>query len=111
MNFRTIRTLVAAFLMALAIASPIAANAQDSRKVINRVNPVYPPLARKMNVGGTVKVEVTISPAGNVTDTKVIGGHPLLITAATDAVKKWKYEAAGETTNTTVEFRFNLNEQ
>ncbi len=110
MNFRTIRTLVAAFLLALAIASPRPVQAQESRKVVNRVNPVYPALARKMNVAGTVKVEVTISPAGNVTDTKVIGGHPLLISAATDAVKKWKYEAAGETTNTTVEFRFNLSE-
>ncbi|MGH9578847.1 MAG: energy transducer TonB [Terriglobales bacterium] len=110
MNSRTIRTLVAALLLALAVASPRPAQAQDARKVINRVNPVYPPLARKMNVAGTVKVEVTISPAGNVTDTKVIGGHPLLISAATDALKRWKYEAAGETTNTTVEFRFNLSE-
>jgi len=109
-NFSTIRTLVAAFLMTLAIVSPRPAQAQETRKVVNRVNPVYPPLARKMNVAGTVKVEVTISPAGTVTDTKVIGGHPLLISAATDAVKKWKYEAASETTSTTVEFRFNLNE-
>ena len=110
MNSRTIRTLVAALLLALTVASPRPAQAQDARKVVNRVNPVYPPLARKMNVAGTVKVEVTISPAGNVTDTKVIGGHPLLITAATDALKKWKYEAAGETTNTTVEFRFNITD-
>jgi outer membrane biosynthesis protein TonB len=51
-------------------------------------------------------VEATISAAGNVTDTKVVGGHPLLIQAAVDALKKWKYEAAGETTTTVVEFRF-----
>ena len=110
MNRTIIRTVVAALLLATALASPCATQAQESRKVINRVTPIYPPLAKKMNVAGTVRVEVTISPAGSVTDTKAIGGHPLLISAAIDAVKKWKYEAAGETTNTTVEFRFNINE-
>ena len=110
MNFRTIRTLVAALLLALAVASPRSAEAQEGRKVITRVNPLYPTLAKKINATGAVKVEVTISPAGNVTDTRVVGGHPLLITAAVEAVKKWKYEPAGETTSTTVEFRFNIND-
>ncbi len=101
-----IRTIVAALLLATAVALPRPAQAQDARKVVNRVSPVFPALAKKMNVAGVVKVEATISPSGNVTDTKVVGGHPLLIQAAVDALKKWKYEAAGETTSTVVEFRF-----
>ncbi|MGH9602356.1 MAG: energy transducer TonB [Terriglobales bacterium] len=72
---------------------PRPAQAQDSRRVINRVNLVYPPLARKMNVAGTLKVEVTISPAGNVTDTKVIGGHPLLIAMHYNRRRKSEREA------------------
>jgi hypothetical protein len=29
-----------------------------------------------------------------VKETKVIGGHPILVTAAVDAVKKWKFDSA-----------------
>ncbi len=103
----TIRTIVVALLLAAAVALPQPARAQEARKVVNRVSPVFPPLAKKMNVAGVVKIEATISAAGTVASTKVIGGHPLLAQAAVDALNKWKYEAAGETTTTVVEFRFN----
>ena len=64
----------------------------DNRKSVKTVPPVYPAIAVKMRVEGTVKLDATIDPNGSVSDVKVVSGHQLLVTAAVDAVKKWKYE-------------------
>jgi len=90
-------------------ARPAFADDEGGRKVKNKVQPVYPDLAKRMNVTGSVKVEVVISPNGTIKSTKVIGGHPLLIEPAVDAIKKWRFEPGSEETTTTVEFRFNNN--
>jgi TonB family protein len=63
-----------------------------------------------MNITGTVKVLVTVAPNGSVKEAKLMGGHPVLATAAIDAVRKWKYEAAPEETVGVVEFRFDPNQ-
>jgi TonB family protein len=81
-----------------------------TRKVKYKVAPGYPELARKMNIAGVVKVLVTVAPNGVVKDAKLMGGHPVLATAAIDAVRKWKYEAAPEETAGIVEFRFDPNQ-
>ena len=95
-------------LAGLAALTPVSAFAQDeARKAKSKVTPVYPELAKKMNVSGTVKVEVTIAPNGAVKSTRVIGGHPLLVDAAVDAVKRWKYEPGPDETIQVVEFKFN----
>ena len=82
--------------------------AQDelSRKTKTRIAPAYPELARRMNITGTVKVLVVVSPNGNLKDTKVLGGNPLLVNAAMDALKKWKFEPADAESSGTVEFKF-----
>ena len=77
-----------------------------TRKVKSKVPPVYPEIARRMSITGTVKMLVVVSPNGAVKNTKVMGGHPLLVTAATDALKKWKFEPASEESSGIVEFRF-----
>jgi TonB family protein len=80
---------------------PGIADGQDhaDRKVINRVAAVYPALARRMHVGGVVKLEVAIRANGSVKSTRAVGGNPVLIGPATEAVRQWKFEAApGETT-------------
>lgn len=82
-------------------ASAQAANAGGNadRKVSARVAPVYPELAKKMHIHGTVKVEAVVRPNGIVKSTRVLGGNPVLVQAAEDAVAKWKFEPAqGETT-------------
>ncbi len=79
---------------------------EAKRKVKSRVTPVYPDLARRMNVSGKVKIEVVIAPDGRVRNTRVIGGHPLLVNAALDAVKEWRFVAAPEETTQVVEFEF-----
>jgi len=76
------------------------------RRAKNKVPAVYPELARKMNLTGTVKVEVVVSANGVVKDAKVIGGHPVLANAALDAVKKWRFEPALSESSGVVDFKF-----
>jgi TonB family protein len=56
-----------------------------------KVDPIYPPLARVARVQGTVVLRVTISKTGNVQKVSLVSGHPLLVSAAIDAVKQWKF--------------------
>ena len=95
-----------------ALASPAKTYSQDAssdsvkRKVKTRVTPEYPPLAKQMRVTGRVKIETTIAADGHVSSTKVVGGSPLLVSAALDAVKKWRFEPAGKESVETIEFDF-----
>jgi len=61
-------------------------------RVINIVSPVYPKLALQARIAGTVELEATLTAGGTVEEIKVISGHPLLVAAAIDAVKQWRYE-------------------
>jgi TonB family protein len=101
---------ISAVLIASTSFAPYSARAfaedHPERKVRTRVEPVYPDIARKMNLNGTVRVQVVISPNGSVKETKVIGGHPILVTAAVDAVKKWKFDPANAETTGILEFKF-----
>jgi TonB family protein len=97
-----------AMLLGTLAYGPVPASAEDgiARKVKTKVPPVYPDLARRMAIAGTVKVAVVVSPSGVVKSTKIVGGHPLLVDAAVDAVKKWKFEPANEESTGVVEFKF-----
>jgi TonB family protein len=77
-----------------------------ARHVKSKVQPEYPALARKMNLAGIVKVRVVVSPNGIVTQAKVVGGHPLLASAAIDAVRKWRFEPAATESTGIVDFKF-----
>lgn len=97
---------------AVAILSGASAFAQSGstdeskRKVKTKTLPVYPELAKRMNVMGKVKIEVVITPDGHVKSTRIVGGHPLLVQACQDAVKEWKFVPAPEETTQIVEFEF-----
>src|SRR2546421_6245602 len=82
---------------------------ESKRKVKTKTAPLYPELARRMNVSGKVKIEVVIAPDGRVKSTRVVGGHPLLVQACQDAVKEWKFVPAPEETTNAVEFEFHGN--
>jgi len=106
-----VKNLLALALMALVCGVVVSAPAtaeDEGRHVKSKVAPAYPELAKRMNVTGVVKLRVTIAPNGTVKDAKVIGGHPLLVDPAIEAVKKWKYEP-GEESSEIVEFRFDNN--
>jgi len=66
---------------------------QDSTPtlLVRKVAPVYPPLARQARIQGTVVLSIVISKDGEVHDTKVVSGHPMLAPAAIEAVKQWRY--------------------
>jgi TonB family protein len=76
------------------------------RRAKSKVQPTYPDLARKMNITGTVKVAVVVSPNGTVKDAKVLGGHPVLASAALEAARKWRFEPAAMETSGVVDFKF-----
>ncbi|HLH31696.1 MAG TPA: energy transducer TonB, partial [Terriglobia bacterium] len=59
---------------------------------VKMVPPVYPPLASRARVSGTVLLEATLTAEGKVEQIKVISGHPLLVDAAIQCVKQWEYE-------------------
>src|SRR5216684_3357529 len=59
--------------------------------LINRVQPVYPPLARQTRISGAVRLHAIIGKDGNVLQLEVLSGHPLLVQSALDAVRQWKY--------------------
>jgi TonB family protein len=63
-------------------------------KLVNSVMPVYPTIARSAGVEGSVVVEASIGPSGDVVSAKVISGQPILRQAALDALRKWKYQPA-----------------
>ncbi len=74
-------------------------SANSDRKVSSRISPNYPDLAKKMHIHGVVRVEAVVRPNGTVKTTRVLGGNPVLVDAAVDAVGKWKFEPTqGETT-------------
>ena len=60
--------------------------------IITQTHPVYPPLARQARIQGTVVLHAIIDKDGKVAQLEVVSGHPLLVQAALDAVKQWRYK-------------------
>jgi len=76
------------------------------RRAKSRVDPAYPELAKKMHISGTVKIEVTVAPNGTVKEARIVGGHPVLASAALDAAKKWRFEPAPAESTGIIDFKF-----
>jgi TonB family protein len=116
-SLKTFRTFIHSVLIFAVVSGSCAticvrpANAEEpsDRKVKYRVEPQYPELARKLGLSGLVRIDLVVAANGNVKDTKVIGGHPILVNAAVDAVKKWKFESASSESIKAVEFKFQPN--
>lgn len=60
--------------------------------IITQTRPLYPPLARQARIQGNVVLHAIIDKDGKVAQLEVISGHPLLVQAALDAVKQWRYK-------------------
>src|SRR6266851_3830790 len=92
----------------------VGGNVQAAR-IINRVQPVYPPLARQTRISGTVRLHAIIGKDGTIQQLEVISGHPLLQQAALDAVRQWRYQPTLLNTepvevDTTIDVIFSLNQ-
>ena len=106
---------IAAVVLALSLGStmgPTLSSAQTTqsdemvRRAKTKVQPTYPELAHRMNISGTVKIEVTVAPNGSVKEARIVGGHPVLAQAALDAAKKWRFEPAAAESTGIIDFKF-----
>ena len=77
----------------------------NGRKVVRKVQPKYPAMARRINLTGTVKLVAEVASDGTVKKVDPVGGSPVLMQAAESAIYQWKF-AAGAESKETVEFHF-----
>ncbi|HUA15234.1 MAG TPA: energy transducer TonB [Verrucomicrobiae bacterium] len=118
MSHRTATLLLLVWLSVTPIANSVplvaqqqAQNGQSNneeflRRAKSRVEPVYPELARRMSLSGTVKIEVVVAPNGTVKTARIVGGHPVLASAALDAARKWRFEPAPAESTGVIDFKF-----
>ncbi len=74
-------------------------------ELIKKVSPTYPPLAKQARVEGKVRLSATVGVNGKLRDIHILSGHPVLVSAATDAVRRWEYRPGtlnGRTIDTSV---------
>ena len=76
------------------------------RKLVYKESPGYPVTLREAHIGGVVRLEIVISPKGNVDSVSPLGGNPVLVEAASAAVRKWKYAPAAAQTKEEVQINF-----
>jgi periplasmic protein TonB len=78
----------------VAAAAPLVVSRVKAARLISSTPPTYPAIARQNRIQGDVTIELSIDPAGKVTQAKVISGPPFLQQAARDSVRNWKFEPA-----------------
>ena len=102
-------TAVLLVLFGVLILVPVSFGQQQTegtRRILNRVTPQYPDMARSMNLRGNVKAEAVVEPNGVVKSVEVRGGHPVLVRAAQDAIYKWKWAPSARETREPIAVRF-----
>jgi TonB family protein len=86
---------------------PAARGQQSERRtVVSKIAPRYPDLARSMHLEGTAKLSVVVATDGKVRSVVAVGGSPILLKAAQDAVEKWKWAPAAHESTELVELHF-----
>ncbi len=80
---------------------------EGGRKIVTRVTPHYPEIARTMRLSGSVKAEAVVQPNGVVKSVNVTGGHPVLVRAAQEAIYRWKWAPSAYETQEPIEIKFN----
>ncbi|HEY6373029.1 MAG TPA: energy transducer TonB [Candidatus Sulfotelmatobacter sp.] len=106
MRRRVLFMTIALIAFTTSIACAQNASASSERKVAARVAPAYPELAKKMHIHGVVRVEAVVKANGAVKTTRVLGGNPVLVDAAIEAVTKWKFEPGQSETTEVVQLTF-----
>ncbi len=64
----------------------------QAANLVRKITPQYPPLAKQARVQGTVRFQAIIGKDGTIQNLQMLSGHPLLVPAATEAVKQWLYK-------------------
>jgi protein TonB len=73
------------------VAAPLRISHISEGNLIRKVLPEYPPLARSARIQGPVVLQAMISKEGVIENLRVVTGHPMLVPAAIDAVRQWRY--------------------
>ena len=102
----TIVALLTACSFGIAAAQVQEKDQENGRTIATRVNPTYPPLARRLNLQGVVRLRVVVTAEGSAQSSEVLGGNPVLAAAAQDAVSHWKWVLAPKETKEIVELKF-----
>jgi TonB family protein len=76
----------------------VTEDAIPQRTLVKRIEPEYPETLQRLGIGGSVRLEVTISPKGAVESVAVLGGNPILAETAAKAAKQWLYSASSSST-------------
>jgi TonB family protein len=85
----------------------VAERGNDSqRRLITRIEPDYPEILRRLNIGGTVRLKITISARGSVENVQLVGGNPILAEVAANAVKRWVYSSSHSRTTAEIVIPF-----
>jgi TonB family protein len=107
---RTATAMLAVLSLILIVSTVRIAAQQNNDEIVRRakvkVQPTYPDLARRMNITGSVKIQVVVAPNGTVKDAKIVGGHPVLTGAALEAAKKWRFEPGPDESSGVIDFKF-----
>jgi protein TonB len=64
----------------------------SAARLIYQPKPQYPELAKMTRTEGAVEFEAVIGKEGTIEELKVVRGHPLLVKAALEAVRQWRYQ-------------------
>ena len=94
---------------------PEAANAEEvaashaPRKLVRKVDPVYPQDLKRRSIGGVVKLDLKITANGKVDKVSIVGGNPILADSAAQAVKQWQYAPASASSSMLLNVEFNPN--
>lgn len=79
------------------------------RRLLTRIEPEYPETLKRLSIGGTVRLQVTIAAKGNVENVQLLGGNPILAESAMSAVRQWVYSASHSRTTTEVSIPFDVH--
>jgi protein TonB len=92
---------------------PVGGKVQEA-KLTHKSMPIYPQIARTARVSGVVRLSAIIGTEGAIRELKIVSGHPLLVAAAVDAVRQWRYRPTLLNNQpveviTTIDVHFTLN--
>ena len=97
-------------LLFLAPVSPSTAQVErvdkPHRRVVRTSEPDYPNIVKHAHIGGLVRLNVTVLANGDVAKVDILGGNPIFVASAINAVRKWKYAPAASQTKEEVQISF-----
>src|SRR5215813_1121368 len=94
---------------------PVRRSHMEEGRLLQKVQPLYPPTARQMQIQGEVVLTALIARDGTIEGLRATSGHPLLIPAAIQAVSQWRYKpyilnGSATEVETTIRVNFRLEQ-